>query len=57
CCKGVEVHAEDVEPEQFVLPHLGKHRREAPSTSDEISLHGERRSIGAHLNPPGDQPL
>ncbi|KAH9311592.1 hypothetical protein KI387_026627, partial [Taxus chinensis] len=55
--EGVEVHAEDVEPEQSVLPHLGKHVRETPSASDESSSHGERRVIGTYLNPPSDQTL
>ncbi|KAH9299835.1 hypothetical protein KI387_031517, partial [Taxus chinensis] len=31
--EGVEVHAEDVEPEYQELPHLGKHDREPSSAS------------------------
>ncbi|KAH9296493.1 hypothetical protein KI387_040081, partial [Taxus chinensis] len=53
-----EVHAEDVEPEQSVLPHLGKRGRRTPSASDESSSDEERRqTIGTHLNPPGDLTL
>ncbi|KAH9294373.1 hypothetical protein KI387_040427, partial [Taxus chinensis] len=55
--EGIEVHVEDVEPEKYMLPHLGKHRRDIPSASDESSSFGERRVIDAHLNLPSDQTL
>ncbi|KAH9287482.1 hypothetical protein KI387_031599, partial [Taxus chinensis] len=47
----------DMELEQSMLPHLEKHGRDTPLDSDEIPLHGERRVVGAHLNPPNDQTL
>ncbi|KAH9308992.1 hypothetical protein KI387_036903, partial [Taxus chinensis] len=55
--EGFEVHIEDMEPEQSVRPHLGKRMRETPSASNEISSHGERRTIGTHLSPPSDRTL
>ncbi|KAH9291626.1 hypothetical protein KI387_043184, partial [Taxus chinensis] len=55
--EGFEVHMEDVDPEQSVLPHIGKHVRETPSASGESSSHGERRVIGTYLNPPSDRAL
>ena len=52
--KGFEVHAEDVEPEQSMIPHLGKHRRENLVASDEIPSRRERRVVGMHLTPPSN---
>lgn len=46
-----------MEPEQSVLPHLGKRIRETPSAYVESSSCGERRVIGTYLNPPSNQTM
>ncbi|KAH9289161.1 hypothetical protein KI387_033278, partial [Taxus chinensis] len=55
--EGIKVHAEDVEPKQFVLLHLGNCGRDTPSYSNESSLHEERKAVNVHLNPPSDETL
>ncbi|KAH9291432.1 hypothetical protein KI387_043378, partial [Taxus chinensis] len=53
--EGIEVYIEDMEPEQSMLPHLGKCRKETPLASDESSSLRERRVFDVYLNPPSDQ--
>ncbi|KAH9313543.1 hypothetical protein KI387_022170, partial [Taxus chinensis] len=56
--KGFKVHAENVEPYQPVLPHLGNHGRESPQDFDEsISDEELLRATCTHLIPPDDLAL